>query len=134
MSCPDLISRLDALTGPDPKIDAEICPYPVKRNEHPDILKDGDWLYELPQHHGRAWDYVPRYTASIDAALTLVPNGWHPVIDYRDKLDGSSSVVLYEFPQPCRRIPEAPFSIIKTSAAIALLIAILIAREAIIES
>jgi hypothetical protein len=60
-----LLSRLQKLTAPSKEIDAEICPYPTATGpELEPICKiPGDIL----------WRAVPRYTASIDTALTLVP-------------------------------------------------------------
>lgn len=51
---------------------------------------------------------VDRYTGSIDAAMTLVPEGWYATLAAR--ADGPTCV-LQEFPQPCRRIPDSPYVI-----------------------
>ena len=114
-----LLSRLQSLTAPDREVDAEIA---LKAGWTKRYSAVGDCVIWRDADANTSLT-PPRYTESLDAALTLVPNGWHPIIDYRDNLDGSSSVVLHEFPQPCRRIPEKPFAIIKESAARALLIA-----------
>lgn len=67
-----LLSRLSSLTEPSREIDAEIA------------LADCPWLKDCPRDDrdgepgwmtkdGRV--YAPRYTESLDAALTLVPEG-----------------------------------------------------------
>lgn len=61
----DLITRLESADGPDRELDADI------HESIGNIVDRGcpiTWHYE---------DETPRYTASIDAALTLVPEGWH---------------------------------------------------------
>jgi hypothetical protein len=72
--------------------------------------------------------YAARYTTSLDAALTLVPKGWTAEINWRDAFDKSSSCVLHEFPEPCRRIPEKPYAIIARSCPLSICIAALKAR------
>ncbi len=52
----DLIARLSALTGPDREVDHAIAVWMCSPMDPPDI---------------------PRYTGSIDSALTLVPEGYH---------------------------------------------------------
>jgi hypothetical protein len=69
----NLITRLKALTGPSREIDAEIAleVHPWLR-DCPRDDRDGDpgWMTK----DGRT--YASRYTASIDAALTLAPKDW----------------------------------------------------------
>lgn len=65
----ELIAALEAATGPNRVLDVAVCPYPTRVGEI------ADWLYEDPCFPGD-WSRVPRYTASIDAALALVPEGW----------------------------------------------------------
>lgn len=62
----DLIARLEKATGPDRDLDHAI-----------DTALLGEWTY-----------YAPEYTASIDAALTLVPNGYRWLVR---KHDGSKT-------------------------------------------
>lgn len=68
----ELIKRLEAATGPDLELDAEIAMsagLAERRN---------DFVYVMHPVEGSThdlWLNVP-YTASIDAALTLVPEGW----------------------------------------------------------
>lgn len=72
----DLILRLSAVAGPSRELDAEIA-------LSIGWLKSryGLWINGVELHDG-----PPRYTASIDAALTLVPEGavWHVMTDYGD--------------------------------------------------
>jgi hypothetical protein len=70
----DLIERLEKATGPDRELDAKLA------------FVNGAWAAGVDE--GVPWvqwakntaveinDELPRYTASIDAALTLVPEGW----------------------------------------------------------
>jgi hypothetical protein len=60
-----LLSQLEALTGPSHEIDAEIALANGWRKNPGGLC----WL----QPDGRLYDFPPRYTASIDAALTLAP-------------------------------------------------------------
>lgn len=124
----DLISRLEALTAPSRELDEEIA------------LANG-WT-RIPHSSGHVSGWccpdgqicanAPHFTSSIDAALTLVPKGWHAVVNHRDNLDGSSSVILHKFALPYRRVPsDAPFAIVANKAAIALVIACLKAKERI---
>jgi len=62
MSRDDLIARLEAATELDRELDAEIGRFAVAR-----FL---GYVPDRPQHG------CALYTASIDAALTLVPEGW----------------------------------------------------------
>jgi hypothetical protein len=62
MTREELIAALEAATGPSRKLDAEI-----------DILAlENGWRAERYMTP----DTTPSYTASIDAALTLVPKWW----------------------------------------------------------
>lgn len=56
----DLIVRLEKAEGPDRDLDIDIA------------------KACLPEHHSGRWGRIntPEFTRSIDAALTLVPEGW----------------------------------------------------------
>lgn len=79
----DLIAKLEAATGPDRELDAEIyialTPGCVSVERPPlDGLIHSDtagWLFrwETPFPWHARWQPVPCYTTSLDAALTLVP-------------------------------------------------------------
>ena len=69
------------------------------------------------------YQWPPRYTFSIDAALSLVPEGWHATINARPDWP---TVELNEFPLPCRSVKLLH----ARTTAIALCIAALKARAA----
>ena len=79
----DLISRLSAATGPSRELDGEIA------------LANG-WTQERDRFVGDCWKSPrgryqsgpPRFTESIDAALTLVPEGYGFMIRYHETADG----------------------------------------------
>jgi hypothetical protein len=69
----DLAVRCEQATGPDLALDLVIA-----ANCHPDGKTMVGWDYEewtrhIAKHPFDTW--VPRYTASLDAAMTLVPEG-----------------------------------------------------------
>ena len=66
----DLIKRIEAADGPDRGLDAEIC-------EAMGFTVVGHYRRGSNEPiRGYSWQPVPRYTSSIDAAMTLVPEGW----------------------------------------------------------
>lgn len=75
----NLIARVEAATGPSRELDAEIfirVKHPTWRLQtgcepFPDEVKPG----RIQEPDGFAWREAPTYTASLDAAMTLVPNG-----------------------------------------------------------
>lgn len=68
-----LIERVEAATGPDRELDCEIAiaagavPDDMERSFHPNVWRG---IYD-----NRSWR-APEYSASLDAAMTLVPRGW----------------------------------------------------------
>ena len=75
----NLITRLQAATGPDRELDAEIflLQWPGYRLQtdcepFPDQVQPG----RIQEIGGFAHRTAPTFTASIDAALTLVPEGY----------------------------------------------------------
>jgi hypothetical protein len=113
----ELIARLEAATGPDRELDAEIAAV-AKVNLPPGC----DWAFKFPRwqadhsRHGRVnvignvngnGDYIaahfiaPTYTASIDAALTLMPELWNYVI-------GSPGIEETELDKWCVNIAMHP--------------------------
>jgi hypothetical protein len=69
-----LLTRLSALTGPDRTIDEEIAlafGWTKTNSAIPPSSADPYWR----SPRGQICPNVPLYTASIDAALTLVPRG-----------------------------------------------------------
>ncbi len=81
-----LADRVEKLTGPDREVDAEIAACLRIGTEH-------KWAFNYPEWEGRADGrvYLEKggpsfaalaYTASLDAAMTLVPTGWGYGLDY----------------------------------------------------
>lgn len=85
-----LIERLEKLEGPDREIDAEINGLSHGGRVHLVDLEDGVVVWEKPIDG--MWvrrilklSRVPRYTASLDAAVALVERvlpGWSGVVDF----------------------------------------------------
>lgn len=70
----DLIAKLRAATGPDRALDVEIvfALYPDIGAYQPHCAGEEPIFWHDPYRKKRC----PHFTASIDAALTLVPAGW----------------------------------------------------------
>lgn len=67
----DLIARLEAATGPDRELSDAVllaCGWTVDHEDHEGVI------WKAPDGSLIAGDHHP--AASIDAALTLVPEGW----------------------------------------------------------
>jgi (p)ppGpp synthase/HD superfamily hydrolase len=73
----ELIDRLKNATGSSFEINSAIARLDFYREMEGDM---GD-------------DEIPDFCGSIDAASSLVPDGWHALINWRDNGDGSSSCV-----------------------------------------
>jgi len=101
---PELADRVERAEGPSRELDAEIAlavgwTTAVPALSHP----DNHWWYPPGRHLDQdARQACPQFTASLDAALTLVPERWHATIHARPDWPG---VELHEFPLPCRKIP-----------------------------
>jgi len=70
-----LSDRVAALTGPDREVDALIAGFirmPLPLSGNPKLDTPEKWAAEAL---ALRWN-VPRFTASMDAAMTLVPEGW----------------------------------------------------------
>ena len=74
----DLIVRLQAATGPDRVLDAEIfraIGLTAEQERHCKQWCRMDGRTDLTrEHYIAAW--APEFTRSLDAALTLIPEGW----------------------------------------------------------
>ena len=71
-----LADRVEAATGPDREMDAEIAFAVGWRKSR------GEW-WKPP---GGEWGLVlPTFTASLDAALSLVPEGWRWSVDFTQR-------------------------------------------------
>jgi hypothetical protein len=117
-----LLSRLEALTEPSRKIDVEIYRALVEPLAEP-----------FKEYVGSVWTsasssiHVPRFTASIDAALTLVPEG----CDWAICLCGDSYAAVVDM-DPTGYVGDllhGPGASFAATPAIALLIAIIKAKE-----
>ena len=96
----DLIERVEAAQGPDRELDRDImivvvpCDRarfrywaPVNEDTGYGVI-DVERVYYAP--HCAQAVAVPQFTASIDAAMTLVPEGWRFGIEQAGAYDGSS--------------------------------------------
>lgn len=119
----DLIARLEAATGPSRELDAVVfcaAVHPEHKPARNFFYKNRDeWGIFISNHPrpGLTFHDAPRYTASIDAALTLMPDGceWN--------LAWNSGFAFVEVGDPLLHM-EAEHKVI----AIALVIAALKAR------
>lgn len=71
-SLPDLIARLEAAEEGNITLDDRIALALGWRIDQQDIQGVGKWLAPGESHT----QYLPEWSRSIDAALTLVPEGW----------------------------------------------------------
>ncbi|MCS6326519.1 MAG: hypothetical protein H8K06_05450 [Nitrospira sp.] len=78
-----LIERLEKATGPDRELDVEIQETVVGLEMYESIAErgGGKCIRYYPGPPGPTYRALPRYTSSIDAAMTLVPEGWRAGID-----------------------------------------------------
>lgn len=65
----DLIERLEKASGPDRELDRDIA------RASGWFERDGIW-YQPIDGFDYPNAYVPKYSASLDASLALVPEGW----------------------------------------------------------
>jgi len=72
-----LIERLEALRGPDREVDGLIMQH---INPEREFHQFEDALGMRCLYDSAAWEMPKKYTASIDAAMTLVPEGFYPLI------------------------------------------------------
>lgn len=88
-----LAERVEAATGPDRQLDALIEAY-RQRDRYPDAVavRMGKlWSAVACKGPGRGWRRYGiffqhhAYLASLDAAMTLVPEGWHTRIALEDR-------------------------------------------------
>lgn len=140
----ELAARVEAATGPDREIDAGVwwrvfgshadTDADLRPQFEADPAKAMDrwcgkgWRTEL------TWAFPARYTASLDAAMTLVPKGWFWMAGNRDRLtprayveNGKAAFVG----AGTRRNPERLwFEVTAATSALALTAAALRARAA----
>lgn len=91
----DLADRVEGLSGPDREVDAEIY-----------VARGGALTVSKKTNHPPTDRYsgrlIPFYTSSIDAAMRLVPKGWHlgSLTDCDE--DDWPRCCLTENAEPCR--------------------------------
>ena len=77
MTLSEIIARLEAATGPDRELDAEIAVY--LGWQRPDAKRPYAWTRPIGPDGSVTTcndSFIPRYTASVDAAATLLLPGW----------------------------------------------------------
>ena len=94
-----LAALCEAATGPDRVIDGLIFseitrgePYIIGNQtghfpQMPIYGERADVMREMPTADGAEYICAPRFTASIDAAMSFVPVGWHPSVILRQAID-----------------------------------------------
>lgn len=100
-----LAERVEKLTGPDREVDGLIACAIFKT-----VMTDDDLIYLSPicksdecapgtywlvQRSGRSLQTAPSYTASLDAAMTLVPDGFKWRCGYSRHVPHNAEVVDY---------------------------------------
>lgn len=68
----DLAARVEALSGPDREVDAEIA---IAAKAVPYDFEPSYWTAQWREMYGDRYWSAPGYTASLDAAITLLPDG-----------------------------------------------------------
>lgn len=86
-----LALRCEQATGPDRELDAQIAPVQGLR-----VVDEGHPIGRMCYDDIGSAQLMPRYTASLDSAMTLVPEGWG--FSVRRLCDGRSSATAYA---PC---------------------------------
>jgi hypothetical protein len=104
----ELAVRCEQATGPDRELDVAI--HTTVTSFEPRRAGVG-WpkgALIVPAFPG--WQVLPAYTASLGAAMTLVPEGWRPVIDTASE-EGAALVDIWAWvtvsPKPKRRHAKA---------------------------
>lgn len=98
-----IIARLEAATGPDCKLDGEIFKL---------LNPEGHWVEFSGVWHRRddvdfvAYDIPPKFSLSIDAALTLVPEGWRIGFEDAGRCDHNDLVEAWCWPFESEFEPE----------------------------
>lgn len=127
-----LIERLEALSGPDREVDVEIAL--AVEWSHPaqgctlaklaTVMPVAEIAHEAREHSNSILSQLPRYSASIDAAMTLVPEGWGRMFNQSENGLHCNVCLARSYPTNAVVYSEA------ATPAIALCIASLRARSA----
>ena len=80
----NLIDKLEQADGPDRELDAEIARGIGWGCVMQDPQADHEWICWHERYRCGSWIVLPNYTASIDAAMTLVPEGWNKAMLIED--------------------------------------------------
>ena len=101
----NLANLVQVMTGPNLTIDATLhelfTTFPAR-------LGGTGWpdgALVVPSFPG--WELLPRYTASVDAALKLVPRGWQGVVH----LDEENHVGLFKLHDPRSHVSAEAFNL-----------------------
>ena len=130
----DIIKMLEEATGGSRELDAEICriAYWESDGYFSDQDDHGEWFIYSYRFGGTAIpkEPLPHYTTSLDAALTLVPEGWTSKQIF---ITGAGSKARLKRPSPYALV--APMESYErdrlvATPALALCVAALKAREA----
>jgi hypothetical protein len=110
----ELIERLEKATGPDRELDGAIALslgwtfQKMKGDSKPYYRKPGETTYYMRSE-------VPAYTASIDAALTLVPEGWayQLTLLFEPRVHGNQQAIVWppDKASPVSGAPTMPLAI-----------------------
>jgi hypothetical protein len=103
----ELAERCEKALVPDRELDAEIynaAPEANRKAERLPMEKWGDrfddgWRTMWADREDKYPEKLKRYTASLDAAMTLVPEGWLPLLDSTDAEAGRHYVELFPLPE-----------------------------------
>ncbi len=122
----ELIERVEKATGPDRGIDAAMF-----RVDQPDLARSSPWpQFTIDQDEGRDdFKAIPRYTASIDAALALMERklpGWRISMDQME--DGWDT----DLSEPGNR--SGVFNATRKTLPLAIILALLIALRSLRQS
>jgi len=95
MTNTDLAERIERLNGPCREMDAEIAVLALGMERDGDYFfgKDEDFVLERDYYSldGTARE-LPHYTSSLDAAMTLVPEGMMFTVSLHDHGQGAASI------------------------------------------
>jgi len=122
----DIIERLEKAEGPSRELDAEIWErLGLVDEKHCARWRAMDGRKDLTRERFvRAW--APEFTESLDAALTLVPEGWSWKLVHEPH-DGLYRVVMRQAPR--LEIVALAYVVTKATPALALCLAALKARQ-----
>lgn len=124
MTRSELIAALEKATEPSRKLDLDIYLASNGLTQYEQVVWHGanPVIRYYPGPPGAEYRGIPRYTTSLDAALTLVPRGWASVVYI--ETDGSGDVRIGKY------TGDESFMDVGITPAVAVCIAALHAMEA----